>query len=389
MIHLRIVFLYFSVLAGGRILSAQNLVVNPSFEDIQKCPSELPQLELARGWKPVAGTPDLMSECGFYEMEYASPIKPFHGKTICRSIWAATYHRQSDSLFREFMQGTFSKPLLDSTYFVSMRILAFPTTRTRNLSVYFSPVDLPTVPLYAQWFNPPVPQFTLNDEWLGGYGTWTQHGGCVDSVAGAKYFVIGNFGPLASDVYEKQITFPGNTLYFDQIEVRPLRAALQKKEIYKGNCMELPATIDSIPYIYVYKGDTIQTFCGVDTGTYEIWQYPKHCHKRFRLEVTVRETNCNVYVPNVLGVGNDNENSVFKPVLAPNTTANILDFKVWDRWGSLVFDRESAQQDHWDGYAGGRAVPSGVYVYSISYSCLSDGKEEVLTKTGDVLVLGK
>lgn len=41
---------------------AQNLVPNPSFEQISTCPSSLAQLQLATGWISIE-SPDLFSTC--------------------------------------------------------------------------------------------------------------------------------------------------------------------------------------------------------------------------------------------------------------------------------------------------------------------------------------
>ena len=43
---------------------AQNLVPNPSFEELDSCITGLGQLQKAIGWKTILFTPDCLNRCG-------------------------------------------------------------------------------------------------------------------------------------------------------------------------------------------------------------------------------------------------------------------------------------------------------------------------------------
>ncbi|MAT53992.1 MAG: hypothetical protein CMN32_05885 [Saprospirales bacterium] len=82
-------------------------------------------------------------------------------------------------------------------------------------------------------------------------------------------------------------------------------------------------------------------------------------------DFTVTVLNNPVDMPNVFTPNTDDQiNPVFMPVsLVP---IDIVQFKVWDRWGKLVYDNDSI--NGWDGkYPNGTEAPSDVYIYLVEY----------------------
>lgn len=81
-------------------------------------------------------------------------------------------------------------------------------------------------------------------------------------------------------------------------------------------------------------------------------------------DFSVTVLNNPVDMPNVFTPNNDELNQYFLPVsLVP---VEILDFKVWDRWGKMVYDNDSI--NGWDGkYPNRTDAPSDVYVYLLKY----------------------
>ena len=73
-------------------------------------------------------------------------------------------------------------------------------------------------------------------------------------------------------------------------------------------------------------------------------------------------------VPNVFTPGNDGLNDYFNITL-PEAVENISLFKVYSRWGTLMYDNEEPEKG-WDGSLRNNRkdlMPSGVYVYLIQY----------------------
>ncbi|KAA5533354.1 T9SS type B sorting domain-containing protein [Taibaiella lutea] len=80
---------------------------------------------------------------------------------------------------------------------------------------------------------------------------------------------------------------------------------------------------------------------------------------------------CEVLIPNAFSPNNDNKNDYFNPMLQNGQI--LLSFKVYDRFGKLVYDNESPKLG-WNGnYKDGTPAASAVYMYYVKYTC-ADGK---------------
>ena len=376
------------LVAGISTVRSQNLVLNPSFEARTSCPTNFSQLEFAKFWNPAGQTPDYLHLCGFYGIPtmYNPPVKPFDGEAITSLIIAAPLNFYLDTVAREFMQGQFVQPLDNTYYFVSAQILAAPLNRTRNLNILFTENDVGDIGAYPQNLTP---QITWNNDWLGDYGAWKQHCSCTDQVAGAQYFTIGNFSPPLSDTLETSQGGPGflNYIYLDNIEVRKPQAVFEQDSlIFMDACIDLPAVYEHIPYVYVLGQDTITSFCAAAAGNYEILQYPKNCDRPFRLHVNVVETSCDVFVPNIFSPDAEGENGHLQPYLGDSEFGEITDFRIWDRWGGLVYVY-SASSPWWDGKNRSKTAQQGVYFYRLSYNCIADGIVRNAVKTGDITLI--
>lgn len=108
------------------------------------------------------------------------------------------------------------------------------------------------------------------------------------------------------------------------------------------------------------------------------------CEARDQLLVRVDKTR-HVYIPNILQVGSD-QNSVFQ-VFGGNDVAEVLELKIYDRWGEQLFEALNFQPNDptkgWAGLQRGKTVSPGVYVY-YAVVLFKDGQQEIFT--GDVTV---
>ncbi|HEU4470741.1 MAG TPA: gliding motility-associated C-terminal domain-containing protein [Flavisolibacter sp.] len=75
--------------------------------------------------------------------------------------------------------------------------------------------------------------------------------------------------------------------------------------------------------------------------------------------------SCYLAVPSGFTPNNDGRNDMFYPLNA--VKAEKLDFRVYNRWGQLVF-RSGNWKQGWDGRFGGLQQPTGVYVWFLSYT---------------------
>jgi gliding motility-associated-like protein len=74
--------------------------------------------------------------------------------------------------------------------------------------------------------------------------------------------------------------------------------------------------------------------------------------------------NCNIDVPNAFTPNGDGNNDVFYPLNA--VKAINLDFKVYNRWGQLLYTTTNWKQG-WDGIFNGQPQAPGMYVWVLSY----------------------
>jgi gliding motility-associated-like protein len=102
--------------------------------------------------------------------------------------------------------------------------------------------------------------------------------------------------------------------------------------------------------------------------------------------VRVLCSGANVYIPNTFSPNGNNMNERFYP--RGRGLFGIASFKVFDRNGSVVFERREVTPnnaaDGWDGTYKGRPAPTGVYVYIMDVTCENN---TVLNLKGNVTLI--
>ncbi len=92
-----------------------------------------------------------------------------------------------------------------------------------------------------------------------------------------------------------------------------------------------------------------------------------------RDEITIRVVcgNANVFIPNTFSPNNDGMNDMFYP--RGKGIFNIKSFRIFNRWGQLVFERFNVPPNNanegWNGMLNGKELSSDVYVYIIEMQC--------------------
>ena len=101
------------------------------------------------------------------------------------------------------------------------------------------------------------------------------------------------------------------------------------------------------------------------------------------------DRNRNVFIPLVFSPNNDDVNDFFAP-FSGTGVKNINFFKIFDRWGAQLYDKENFPPTSdpalygWDGSFRGSAVPVGVYVYVVQV-LFEDG--QTLLYRGDITLV--
>ncbi|MFT4062821.1 MAG: gliding motility-associated C-terminal domain-containing protein [Edaphocola sp.] len=83
-------------------------------------------------------------------------------------------------------------------------------------------------------------------------------------------------------------------------------------------------------------------------------------------------------IPSAFSPNGDGQNDVFK-IATGLTTEKLIEFRVFNRWGTVLFRTTDAQAG-WDGHFNGQQQPVGVYGYVIKIG-YSDGYVETYKGT--------
>lgn len=89
-----------------------------------------------------------------------------------------------------------------------------------------------------------------------------------------------------------------------------------------------------------------------------------------------------VEIPNAFTPDGDGRNDHFA-LLFPGTPPEVVNFRIFNRWGEIVFNQPQAQPG-WDGTTGGKPQPSDVYIYVVEIRNLNG---EIETLKGDLTLI--
>ncbi len=123
------------------------------------------------------------------------------------------------------------------------------------------------------------------------------------------------------------------------------------------------------------------------TTTYIVYaSRPDGCEVSDTVTVIV-EPGKDIYIPNAFSPNNDGINDYFTAFGAEDS-GEVMSMSVFDRWGSVIFQREdiplSEESLGWDGRLNGKYAPQGVYIYLIEIK-FADGTTEHIK--GDISVM--
>ncbi|MDO8367539.1 MAG: gliding motility-associated C-terminal domain-containing protein [Saprospiraceae bacterium] len=119
---------------------------------------------------------------------------------------------------------------------------------------------------------------------------------------------------------------------------------------------------------------------------FELDLHPFEMHGCEILDTVKVQFNIKAYIPNAF-IPNSNDNNIFRPYLS-EIGLSSYDFRIFDRWGDLVFHEDKDPEKGWNGQYKGKnsPCPSGVYVYIIQVTTLICPKTLI---KGDVTLISK
>jgi gliding motility-associated-like protein len=145
----------------------------------------------------------------------------------------------------------------------------------------------------------------------------------------------------------------------------------------------------SIDLSYSIDGNQFQTdnlFRSVKVGKYNIVVKDKNdCRTTVQAEVG---RDCGLFIPTAFSPNEDSFNDYFTFFGDASKFDKVLDFKVFNRWGILIFSDNTVQINNetsgWDGKFKGREVETGMYLFYLKIQ-LKDGT--TLTEKGDITLI--
>jgi gliding motility-associated-like protein len=165
--------------------------------------------------------------------------------------------------------------------------------------------------------------------------------------------------------------------------------------VVAGTSTQLTATIRNPPATFTWSPDATLS-CATcpdpeatpkNTTVYTVVaRTDKGCVDSSSVQVKVICEQNQLFVPNTFTPNGDGENDRFYP--RGRGIDRIRRFRIYDRWGALVFDRRDVEANDeataWDGTINGLAAPPDVFVFIIEGTC--DTGEEFAWQ-GDIALI--
>jgi len=86
-------------------------------------------------------------------------------------------------------------------------------------------------------------------------------------------------------------------------------------------------------------------------------------------------------VPNAFSPNNDGENDYLQ--LFPNQTIKAINrFRIFNRWGAILYETDDLYDQGWDGSVKGKLAPIGVYIFMVEFTCELTG--QTVIHSGDI-----
>jgi gliding motility-associated-like protein len=152
-------------------------------------------------------------------------------------------------------------------------------------------------------------------------------------------------------------------------------------------CAVQQVTLDPVGDLVEVRWTTGDTADAITVGEgdygYEATDIYGCLHADFVTINWLEESDGQVMIPTAFTPNGDGHNEEF---MVYGAEAGAFQLVLFDRWGEEIY-RANDPLDFWDGKSGGRAVPDGVYMYTITYQDRCNAGNTLITERGHVTVL--
>ncbi|MTI33547.1 gliding motility-associated C-terminal domain-containing protein [Xanthovirga aplysinae] len=178
-----------------------------------------------------------------------------------------------------------------------------------------------------------------------------------------------------------------NCIFYDTIKVEYLEPLIfelgNDTTLCPGEVLQLDVSTDNGNYLW-NDGSTSPNYTIEKEGSYSV-SIDNGC-EIFEDQITVyyREECCGIEAPNVFTPNGDNVNDLFE--IKPSPTIARYNFKIFNRWGKVVYQTENVN-NFWDGTINGKEAASGVYYWVATLLCLENDQITDNQHKGSVTLL--
>ncbi|MDW3651566.1 MAG: gliding motility-associated C-terminal domain-containing protein [Bacteroidia bacterium] len=245
---------------------------------------------------------------------------------------------------------------------------------TRKDSISIEGIELPAIDLGADTTLCPGESLLLSVESGADSYLWSDQSNGTELLveSGGSYSVEVQKGKC-SQTASVQISY-------EEIPPQPADKELQK---CSDTDLELIPDLKGLNYTW-QDFSTTENFLAKEAGTYWV-EVESYCYQlRETFVVSEFTCSCESMVPNVFSPNGDGINEAFLPIFEAAPSRYQLD--VFDRYGRALYS-STVPSTGWEGKLGTKDLPSGVYYWTISYSCLEGGEIQDVVKSGYLSLL--
>jgi len=231
-------------------------------------------------------------------------------------------------------------------------------------------------------------------------GNWEVISGCFIAQGGERFVALmmplGTFGPLPACASTQASSGVFHSFYFniDSLNLIELpREIVIEKEVCEFEAFEVNLLLEldfslKNEAIYVWEDG----FVGPDRRLTERGEYRLEAQLdcgAVPIVINTQIRNCEqvVYMPTAFSPNGDGLNDRFFPFFDPTFSVERFDFRVYNRWGGLVFQTNDPSQAWTAANGQGKAFPEGAYIWKLDCVLGSLGQNQRLQKAGSVLLM--
>jgi gliding motility-associated-like protein len=208
---------------------------------------------------------------------------------------------------------------------------------------------------------------------------------------------------LLADLYSIYIKSPENCEHDTTLAILPineLQLVLKNNrdsfEINLGESVDLAAQVNQTGVSFVWindLGDVVDTLPQTSVTPTRTTFFivtatnAEGCFKMDTVYVKVLVTRDSVLVPNAFTPDASGKNDIFRIRTINTGIREIRSFRIWDKWGELMYEKEHfdpGAPHGWDGDFRGKKAEAGVYIYRIIVDYIDNFPDE---KIGQLLLI--